>query len=189
MCQQDDAWAYKKAFGSLSREILGVTVNNNTHCVANESPFLKHVVQKRVAEIQFSTAAHVNCALWDEMEQSGPTLLFLHYQQANTLQKQLAIQFCPAFAQQTPIQSNVGQENTKGRYFGVRVMSSSANNNNQIIVPLEDWMKAKLPTMEYFMKLAPYPGSCKRKLRQMEDELMACPDRLLKFDAHNTAVL
>jgi hypothetical protein len=159
-------FAFRKAFSNLSRQTFGLQ-DSSKQCIFDEEPFVREVIENRVVEVGYSIPTQLTCNLWNEIDETGPTILFLHYSQADALQAKLASQYCPGVR---PVRTNV---DTKDRSKAYVVRSAREGE-----IPLDDWIAAKRSTLEFALKLS--GGSCKHRTRTMEDALRSCPSHAIR---------
>ena len=158
---------FKKAFGSTLPKVFGLN-NTEKQCSFDEKPFVEELIEKRVAEVGYSIPMQLTCDLWNEVEETGPTLLFLHYSQLDALQAKLAAHYCPDVQ---PQRKNVDALKSSKKYT-IRLQKGGE-------VSLDDWIAAKRSTIEFALKLP--GGSCKRKTRMMEDALLSSPNKMVQM--------
>lgn len=158
---------YKKYFGSIPKEVFGLEKVKDESCSFDEKPFVEQLIQKKIVEVNYSVPAHLTCELWDDINASGPNIVFVHYKQVDALQAKLAAHFWPNVESQ---RENV-DELKKRIEYKVRLQKGGE-------ALLGDWLDAKKHTMEYFLKLS--GSSCKANTRRMEDTLLACPGKAVQ---------
>mmetsp|Transcript_43838 Transcript_43838/g.66128 ORF Transcript_43838/g.66128 Transcript_43838/m.66128 type:complete len:258 (+) Transcript_43838:1-774(+) len=159
-----------KKMPDISPQTLGLT-NTEEECSFDEEPFIEQIIENRVQEIGFSVPTQLTCAVWDEINETGPNILFVHFSQLDTLQDHLASTYCPGV--QSERQNAAAAESSKK--YVIRLKDGKGRGED---ISLNDWIDAKLQTIEFALKLS--GGSCKYKTRKMEDYLSFCPSKMLQ---------
>jgi len=134
-------------------------------CKVSEEYFVKNILAKQQQEIGISIPATLTCPVWKEIDENGPTMLFIDSTQATPLQEVLSKRFCPHVP---PIAVNVGNKKSTGVNYTV------VRQQDQEEVPIKTWLDAKRSTLEFALGLS--AGSCKHRTRTMEDILLSCPN-------------
>ena len=142
---------------------------NDTHCTLDEVAVVD-LIEKRLGEVGMGSSDILTCKAYEAIEQNAPNMIFMHYTQANKLQKLLAKHHCPELVEET------SRENTaKGKGMEVYLRLKKGKD----IVNLDDWLKEKSLLLEWSLKLKTH-ASCQAKTRHMEDVLFACTDQTVK---------
>lgn len=134
-------------------------------CKISEHYLVRNNLKPQQQEVGISIHRTLSCPVWEEIDASGPTIVFVDYAKANALQEVLASRFCPHVQ---PMATNVHEEKAPGVNFSI-----VRQNGDEI--PLKEWVKAKRSVLEYALSLSP-PHSCKRRVRQVADTLSSCPN-------------
>ena len=105
---------------------------------------------------------------------SFPNLVVLHYTQSDKLQKAIAKHHCPELLSsgEIPVQSNYDSQR-RGKIY-IKLLSEDRN------VLIEDWLEKKKYVLEWSMELK-NENVCLGKLRDLEKELFACDDEVIRF--------
>jgi hypothetical protein len=158
-------WTYKKSF-KVPKDVFHVQLNES-FCTFDEEPFVEHLIQAGVAEVGLGARA-LTCDLWKEIDETAPKIVFVHYSQVDHLQAALLEKYCPHAKTK---QSNLNNNNSTTKMeYRVRVQSGKGQQQE---IPLDDWLQAKGPTIEFALKLS--AGSCKHKTRTLQEEMKTCP--------------
>lgn len=144
---------------------------NETHCILDESPAID-MIKERVIEIGIGSPEILTCKAYKAIEENEPNMIFLHYKQANKLQRLLAKHHCPELLDEPPTETNVASDKPMSVYLRLRKQGGD-------IVKLDDWLHAKRDFLEWVLQLKNH-ATCQAKTRHMEDELFACPDQAIK---------
>ena len=112
-------------------------------------------------------------------------MVFVHYKQANKLQKLLAKHHCPELLEEPPTEANVATENRMEVYLRLQKGEDAGtvtSTSTSIVVKLDEWLHEKSATLEWSLKLKKHV-SCQAKTRHMEDDLFACSDQTIKVSS------
>lgn len=143
-------------------------VRNNTHCILDEMPVVD-LIENRVQEVGLGSPEILTCKAYEAIEQNAPNMIFMHYKQADKLQKLLAKHHCPELMEEP---SRVNTAKGKGSGVFLRLKEGAG------IVNLDEWLEEKGPLFEWSLKLKKH-ASCQAKTRHMEDDLFACSDQTI----------
>ena len=109
-------------------------------------------------------------------------MVFVHYKQANKLQKLLAKHHCPELLEEPPTEANVATENRMEVYLRLQKGEDAGtvtSTSTSIVVKLDEWLHEKSGLLESSLQMKK-DISCQAKTRHMEDDLFACPDQAIK---------
>lgn len=94
---------------------------NSTSCVLSEKDLIDKIIKPRHREVGFGEPEIISCNLYNAIQENYPQFVFIHYKQANKLQKALAKYFCPNFLLNTKeIQINTAKDKKNGSVFKIR---------------------------------------------------------------------
>jgi hypothetical protein len=116
-------------------------------------------------EIGHGASDILTCKAYKAIEENEPNMIFLHYKQANKLQRLLAKHHCPELLDEPPTETNVASDKPMSVYLRLRKEGGD-------IVKLEDWLHAKGDLLEWSLKLRKN-ATCQAKTKHMEDKLFA----------------
>jgi len=150
----------------------GVSKVNETVCHVQEGVLIERI-QDRIQEIGWGSTRFLTCETFKTIKDNIPNLVFFNYKQANKLQKLIAKHHCPEIEER---QVNVAS--TKSMTVSVILEGGEGKNNNGTLLPLEDWLRAKVPVLEYSLDLK-RDVSCQATTRKIQSELFACADEAL----------
>ena len=87
---------------------------NNNECTIDEESLIKRI-KGRVHEVGCGASEILTCRCFDAIAQNTPSnLMFVHYKQADTLQKMLAKYHCPHLVKKDlPIAENIANNKKK----------------------------------------------------------------------------
>lgn len=138
-------------------------------CIFDEDLFVEEVLKKGEVggvELGPSILAELTRSLWEEVDETGPNILFVYFSKVNALQSNLAKQYCDGMQ---PMQADVGRNTALyAKKYVIRTRSGGE-------ALLDDWVKAKHSTIKFALKLS--GGSCKHKTRKVEDALNSCGEK------------
>jgi hypothetical protein len=134
---------------------------NKGECQVQET-VLMQIIQLNYREMDDQS---LTCHTYNCMRENRPNFVFMHYKQANKLQKLIAKHHCPEFKED--VKKNVATEKQS-----VMVETKGA------LVPLDDWVRAKIELLELALELKA-DIRCQGTTREIEDDLFACPDETL----------
>ena len=141
---------------------------NSTRCTIDEEHIIT-IIKNRDAEIGFGAPEILTCDYFDAIAQNTPyNLVFIHYSQANKLQRILAKHYCPHAMKDLPIAKNVAIK--KKMELFVRLQT-----NRSRTVSFEDWFDTK-QNLIFWALNSNSKMNCKSKIIDMEDHLFSCPD-------------
>jgi len=143
---------------------------NDTHCTLDEVAVVD-LIEKRFGEVGMGSSDILTCKAYEAIEQNAPNMIFMHYTQANKLQKLLAKHYCPELMEEEPSRFNTA----KGKGMEVYLRLKKGKD----IVNLEIWLKEKRLLLEWALKLKKH-ASCQAKTKHIEDNLFACADQTVK---------
>ena len=144
---------------------------NGTECQVNESLIIKKI-EEQMNEIGVGSKRLLPCETFESIRDNAPNLAFVHYKQANRLQKLLSKYHCPG--SETDIKVNVG-ENKQPVSIVLEGRETSGT-----IVPIDDWLDAKSQMLELILSVK--DGiSCQATVKRIEENLLACPDEALQI--------
>ena len=144
-------------------------------CRVTESKLLE-VVEKLQNEIGIGPKRLLSCKTFESIQENAPNLAFVNYKQANELQKLLSKHHCPKITD--TFKSNAGDEK---KPMSIVLEGSRVNGT---IVSIDDWLKAKSGMLEYVFN-ARSDWSCQAKMKDIEEELFACPDEALQISGRS----
>jgi hypothetical protein len=143
----------------------------------------KFILERR-REIQFSLHKTLSCRTYDALEKNNSNILFVHYKQADRLQKLLAKYYCPHMLSQEAIHANVANDkNEEGGLRGVNVPRKKGNR----IVPLDDWLKENEASFQWGAhsskesKRFDKTQECLAQTEELERSLFSCDDEVMKY--------
>lgn len=142
---------------------------NDTHCTLDEVAVVD-LIEKRLGEVGYGSSNILTCKAYEAIEQNAPNMIFMHYTQADKLQKLLAKHHCPELMEEP---SRVNMAKSKGMEVYLRLKKGKD------IVNLEIWLEEKRLPLEWALKLKKH-ASCQAKTKHIEDDLFACADQTVK---------
>ena len=145
---------------------------NGSQCILDEEPVID-LIERKEEEIGFGASNVLTCDAYKSIEENAPPhMLFVHYKQANKLQKLLAKHHCPDLLEAPALQRNVATD--KQIEVSLRIKNSTK------IVKLSEWFDKKQGWLEWALNMRK-EASCQSKTRDMEDVLFSCPDGAVKL--------
>ena len=145
---------------------------NGSQCILDEEPVID-LIERKELEIGFGASNVLTCDAYKSIEENAPPhMLFVHYKQANKLQKLLAKHHCPDLLEAPALQRNVATD--KQIEVSLRIKNSTK------IVKLSEWFDKKQGWLEWALNMRK-EASCQSKTRDMEDVLFSCPDGAVKL--------
>ena len=153
--------------------IKGVTFVNDA-CHVQEGVLIDAII-KKTGEIGVSSTQILTCQSYECIKDNGPNLIFLHYKQADQLQKLLAKHYCPAIKEQF---ANAASHREK-----IYVVLESQSVNDQV-VSLDDWLSAKRSMLDMSLLLKTNV-SCQAITRDIEHELLTCPNEAVHISGRS----
>ena len=152
-------------------KIYGVE-RNGSQCILDEEPVID-LIERKELEIGFGASNVLTCDAYKSIEENAPPhMLFVHYKQANKLQKLLAKHHCPDLLEAPALQRNVATD--KQIEVSLRIKNSTK------IVKLSEWFDKKQGWLEWALNMRK-EASCQSKTWDMEDVLFSCPDGAVKL--------
>ena len=146
---------------------FNVEVSRN-RCVIDEENLI-YIIKSKQHEIGVSAPKLLKCKVFDAIAQNDPSnLVFVHYKQADKLQKILAKYHCPHILKDLPIASNVASDKRLETF--VRLSSDKSR-----VVTFEEWFDEKQNVILWALDLKK-EMDCQSKVIDMEDHLFSCPD-------------
>ena len=133
----------------------------DTSCKVAEQPLVDELIEKQIGEIQLS--APLGCSVWDEIDETGPNIVFVDYRQADDIQNILGARYCPTVAAR-----RVNQDAAPDDKFQYIVKRKGGGE-----VDLHEWLDEKRSMLEWTLRLR--SSSCKRKVRMLQRTLESCP--------------
>jgi hypothetical protein len=154
----------------MERHHFSVERNENK-CTIDEQSLIK-LIKNRVQEVGNGAPEILTCRYFDAIAQNTPSnLMFVHYKQADKLQKMLAKYHCPHLIKDLPFAVNVADK--KDVELFVQLNSNTSRN-----VTFTEWFDKKqnviLWTLDSNRKM-----DCQSKIIDMEDHLFSCPDEAM----------
>jgi hypothetical protein len=147
--------------------IFDVEVSRN-RCTIDEENLIQ-IIKSKQHEIGVGAPELLKCNYFDAIAQNDPTnLVFVHYKQADKLQKILAKYHCPHILKDLPIASNVASDKKLETF--VRLSSDKSRE-----VTFEEWFDKKQNVILWALDLKK-EMDCQSKIIDMEDHLFSCPD-------------
>ena len=152
-------------------KIYGVE-RNGSQCILDEEPVID-LIERKELEIGIGASKVLTCDAYKSIEENAPPhMLFVHYKQANKLQKLLAKHHCPDLLEAPAVKSNAATDK--------QVEVSLRIKNSKKIVKLSEWFDKKQGWLEWALNMRK-EASCQSKTRDMEDVLFSCPDGAVKL--------
>ena len=141
---------------------------NSNKCTVDEEHVIK-LIKDRVQEVGLGASKILTCGFFDAIAQNTPSnLMFVHYKQAEKLEKMLAKYHCPHLVKDLPIAENIADE--KGMELFVRLKSNTSKN-----VTFSEWFDKKQNLILWALG-SKQNMDCQSKIVDMEDHLFSCPD-------------
>jgi len=149
----------------------GVEMNGNI-CQVAENKLLE-TIQNKVDEIRYGSGESLlKCKTFESIKDYAPNLAFVHYKQAMKIQKLLSKHHCPE-SKLPDFESNVVGAAEK-------MSVSIVLEESKTTVPMKEWLEAKSNILELVLQLK-QDVSCQGTVRNIEDNLFACPDEALQI--------
>jgi hypothetical protein len=141
---------------------------NSNKCTVDEEHVI-NLIKKKKYEVGLGASQILTCGFFDAIAQNTPSnLMFVHYKQAEKLQKILAKYHCPHLVKDLPIAVNIADE--KGMELFVRLKSNTSKN-----VTFSEWFDKKQNLILWALG-SKQNMDCQSKIVDMEDHLFSCPD-------------
>jgi len=151
----------------MERYHFDIEVNDNK-CTIDEESLIK-LIKGRVKEVGFGASEILTCGYFDAIAQNTPSnLMFVHYKQADKLQKMLAKYHCPHLVKDLPLAVNVADK--KDVELFVQLKSNTSRN-----ITITEWFDTKQNLMLWALD-SKGKMDCQYKIVEMEDHLFSCPD-------------
>ena len=131
---------------------------------------IEKVIKPKRNELHFGAGYIMTCDFYDVIEINFPQLLFVHYKQADRIQKILAKYHCPDLLD-NPIHDNFGEE--KGMEAFLKLDKTGEE------IALYDWLELNRDMLEFMFQLDA-KQTCKAKTLSMQDDLLGCEDEMLQ---------
>uniref|UniRef100_A0A7S0Y5U7 Uncharacterized protein n=1 Tax=Pseudo-nitzschia delicatissima TaxID=44447 RepID=A0A7S0Y5U7_9STRA len=131
------------------------------------------MIQKSSDEIAIGPLRLLSCETFDAIHENAPNLAFVNYKQAAKLQRLLSKHHCPTSPHDL-------KENTGGEKPPMSIVLEATGQ----IVPIEQWLEAKSELLEYVLRMKS-DWSCQTKMRDVQEELFACPDEALQISGRS----
>ena len=151
----------------------GVSKVSEKACHVQEGVLIERI-RDRIQEIGWGGTKFLTCETFKTIKDNIPNLVFFNYKQVGKLQKLIAKHHCPEYEKEW--QTNIAS--TKSMIVSVILEGGEGKNNNGTLLPLEDWLRAKVPVLEYSLDLK-RDVSCQATTRKIQSELFACADEAL----------
>jgi len=139
-------------------------------CVIDERVIVEKILQPKKAEVGFGNAAIMTCDFYEAIENVFPRMVFVHYKQANNMQRILSKHYCPDLEDEY-FHNNMASDKRKTTL--VRL------DNDGTEMDFDEWLGAKRHTMELTFKLRS-GNKCQGKTRKLEDKILACEDGIVE---------
>jgi hypothetical protein len=155
--------------GKKLKTKFNVTVEvNNNRCTIDEEHLIR-IIKGKSHEIGKGASEILTCNFFDAIAQNDPSnLVFVHYKQANKLQKILAKNHCPHIVKDLPIATKASADKEMRTF--VRLKSDPSR-----VVTLMEWLDKKQGVILWALDLKK-KMDCQSKIIDMEDHLFSCPD-------------
>ena len=141
---------------------------NNSRCTIDEEHLIR-IIKDKQHEIGLGSPELLTCDFFEAVAQIAPSnLVFVHYKQADKLQKVLANYHCPHIMKQLPIASNVAADKKMEPF--VRLKKDKSRE-----VTLKEWYDTKQGIILWALDLK-NEMKCQSKITDMEDHMFSCPD-------------
>ena len=158
----------------VAKEDKGFSINEG-ECKVTESMLIKKIKEKK-AEIRFGSERLWTCDTFESIRDNAPNMAFVHYKQANKLQKLLRKHHCPE--SNSDIEANVGASKKP-----ISIILEGGKTNGTT-VPIDDWLDAKSQMLELVLLLKT-DMSCQATVRRIEESLIACPEEALQISGRS----
>mmetsp|Transcript_22785 Transcript_22785/g.33466 ORF Transcript_22785/g.33466 Transcript_22785/m.33466 type:complete len:200 (+) Transcript_22785:521-1120(+) len=143
---------------------------DGSRCVFSERDLIDQVIKPRAEEIHFGEPDIMSCDFYNAIEENRPRMVFVHFKQADKLQKVLAKYHCPDLVG-TEIHENVAKDKPVEAFLKLESDGKE--------VPLLDWLKKKRDLLEYTFR-SREKQTCRGKTLNMQDDLLTCADEVLE---------
>jgi hypothetical protein len=154
----------------MTKYQFDIEINSN-NCTIDEEPLIK-LIKDRVQEVGYGASEILTCGYFDAIAQNTPSnLMFVHYKQADKLQKMLAKYHCPHLVKDLPIVENIADK--KDIELFVRRKSNTSRN-----ITFTEWFDKKQNLMLWALD-SKGKMNCQSKIVEMEDHLFSCPDEAM----------
>ena len=147
-----------------------------TECRVTESKVLE-IVQNKEGEVGIGPGRIMGCDVFEKVSENSPNLAIVHYKQATKLLKLLSKHHCPEVPYNQTM--NVGDEK------GTMNVILDGKETNGTIVSIDDWLNAKIEMLEYVWDMRKKDWECMGTLKDIEEELFACPDEALQISGRS----
>lgn len=137
----------------------------NQTCIVGESLLIKSIEMK-IGEIGMGGAQLLTCDTYDAIEENMPNMVFVHYKQADRLQRVLAKYHCPDQLEEKAIKTNAAQDHVIKT--NVRIAARPVED-----VDLKEWVDAKANMLQFAIRMRE-GKSCQSKTREMEELMFTC---------------
>mmetsp|Transcript_15438 Transcript_15438/g.19587 ORF Transcript_15438/g.19587 Transcript_15438/m.19587 type:complete len:370 (-) Transcript_15438:50-1159(-) len=154
---------------------------DGTRCIINEDHVINNIIKPKIGEIGGGSDSTLHCGVYSAIEDNFPTMVFIHYKQAEKVQKVFAKYHCPDLLN-TPFRDNIGGQH-EGEPEIEAFLRVKKKEGGTELVELGKWLDAKRDLLEivYQLKESNRDGkTCLGKTRNMEDDLFSCGDEILQ---------
>lgn len=165
---------YFPSLNSRKMEDL-IKIEGDTKCTIDEDLLLA-TVEKRFAEMrQGSSSRILSCDVYQTIKTTNANMMFIHYEQADALQKMMAKSLCPEMleSRMVPV-SNVRSE----KETTINVYSTKS----EATLELSDWVEAKGRLLQWAFGLNQQDKGvkCQRQTYEIENEIDRCPSKMIR---------
>ena len=147
-------------------------------CRVTESKFLERIATPtRNVEVGIGPGRIMGCDVFEKISENSPNLAIVHYKQATKLLRLLSKHHCPEVPYNQTM--NVGDKK------GTMNVILDGKETNGTIVSIDDWLNAKIEMLEYVWDTRKKDWECMGTLKDIEEELFACPDEALQISGRS----
>ncbi len=159
-----------------SKNNITPIMNNDTHCVYDETYVVKDVVEPKIYEIGRGAPEIMTCEFYDAIERNFPNMVFMNFKQMDNLQRAITKHQCPEY-DEAPFHLNAAVDRKEKNQNSILLKLEKDGG----MVTVEKWLQEKRAMLEWRLNLKGRGGQqCQGKTRKMEDELYECHDELLQ---------
>lgn len=142
--------------------------NDRVSCILDEEDVVKKIIVPRKSEIDGSTLETFSCGFHESLVENLPNIVMINMRKLSNLMKLLKPKYCPDV--QPKHLSSAALAQNWDYYLKIK---------NGTDVEINDWLVHKRNSLEYVLRLKSNM-SCQGKTRQMEDQVSACPNEVIR---------
>lgn len=150
--------------------------SNETHSFIPEAAVVL-LVKEKATEIGFMDTDILTCDVFHSIRTNAPNLIFMNYEQSNTIQALLSKYHCPGGL------TSVKMNQSKGsKRHGMDIVVKLSGSKKEYLI--HDWIDMKINVLQWALNMKSNT-QCQGKIRAMEEELFSCPSELIQVQNLN----